>query len=189
MAINCFGRAARTGGATNAIDGIDLTNSSVANGDLAISFESTRQFIYQYNSTSGVAEDGIRYIAPDEDGGAPYAGNGRWELIGIVSLANGLGEEEEITISSGTITLNGAGKYVIDTEGAAATDDITAVAGLAAGDQVQLRSKNAARVPTLKKGAGVKMTADFTMNSIYDRIVLECHTVGTVVEISRANNG
>lgn len=188
MSIQVFGREALIGGATDAIDGIDVADSSLANGDIAFCFTSSLIYIFVGDSSSGAAEDSPRIIAPDESGGVAYAGNYRWILVGIISLSDGIGAEESVTISSGAITLNGPGRYVVDTEASASEDDLTTISGLAAGDLVELRCANDSRKVIVKNGSAIKMTSDFTLNNVFDRIQLRCHTVGTVVEVSRANN-
>lgn len=60
----------------------------------------------------------------------------------------------DITIASGVITvLDGPAHYIVDTEGAAATDDLDKILGLAAGDLFTLSPKNSARTVVIKNGA------------------------------------
>lgn len=53
------------------------------------------------------------------------------------------------TIASGEIDADGYSYLVVDTEGAAAADDLTAINGVQDGDEVYLRAANAGRVVTL----------------------------------------
>jgi hypothetical protein len=76
---NNFFATCLIGGTTGCLDAIDITNDSIANGDGAVVKTASFTYFFNYNSTSGVAESSPDTIAPDNDGGAPYAGNGRWE--------------------------------------------------------------------------------------------------------------
>lgn len=91
------------------------------------------------------------------------------------------------TIASGVAALTGPGAWSLDTESSAASDDLTQLTGLADGEQVTIRPANDARTIVVKKGTYIKLQGvDFTMESQYDRIVLECIGSDTVVEISRS---
>jgi hypothetical protein len=92
------------------------------------------------------------------------------------------------TIASDIAALTGPGAWSIDTESSAATDDLTKLTGLADGEQVTLRAANDARTVVVKNGTYMKLQGvDFSMDSQYDRIVLECVGSDTVVEISRSS--
>ena len=70
---------ALTGGASNALDGID--GNSLAGGELAFIHTSTKLlYIYQLNATSGQSESVPAIIAPDLN-----AGNKRWELLAAMN--------------------------------------------------------------------------------------------------------
>jgi hypothetical protein len=61
------------------------------------------------------------------------------------------------TIATGAITVDpdaGESHYQVDTEASAATDDLDTISGGASGDVIALVSANAARVITLRSGAG-----------------------------------
>ncbi|MCP4149804.1 MAG: hypothetical protein GY757_18815 [bacterium] len=187
MAINCFGRTDLIDGASNALDAI-LT-ASIANGDVSIVITTTRAYIYMANSTAGGSEDSPWLIAPDDVGG----GNLRWELKAVMDLQNGIGSKTNVTIATGVITLDGPGKYTIDTEGGASTDDVDTIAissgSWAVGDTIQLEANNEDDTVVIKNNATTKMSSDFSLNSKFDRIVLEYHAASTWVEVSRAHNG
>jgi len=76
-------------------------------------------------------------------------------LRNFVAQLTGGAAESELTIAAGTVTPTGA-THLVDTEADAATDDLThlQVTNLPEGSIVQLRAVDAARVPTLKHGAG-----------------------------------
>ncbi len=79
-----------TGGTTGCLDANDVTNDGIDDGDGAYVKTSDFVYLFHYNSTSGASEDctapDCEVIAPDNDGGAPYAGDGRW--IRITTFAN-----------------------------------------------------------------------------------------------------
>lgn len=96
-----------TGGTTGCLDAIDITNDSIDDGDAGYVKTSSFVYLYHYNSTSGAAESSPDAIAPDNDGGAPYAGNGRW--IRITTYANTVYETYWIPASAMiSLTTNGA---------------------------------------------------------------------------------
>ena len=70
-----------------------------------------------------------------------------------------------LTISSGAITIPRSGAYLVDTESAAATDDIDSidVTALREGEIFSLHPVNAARVPTLKNNATLKLFQDLPL--------------------------
>ncbi len=93
------------------------------------------------------------------------------------------------TIASGIVDVSYAGRVSVDTEAAAASDDLDKITGLNDGDMVILEAANDARSVVVKDGAYLKLQSDFTLNNQYDRITLQCIGSDTCVEISRSNNG
>jgi len=72
-----------TGGTSGCLDAIDITNDGIDNGEKATIDTSTYHYEFTYNSSSGAAESSPLVIAPDNDGGGAYSGDGRWILIGM----------------------------------------------------------------------------------------------------------
>jgi len=101
------------------------------------------------------------------------------------------GSPTEVTIASGVAALTSEGYYSIDTETDADSDLLTQITGLSDGDEVILKAENDARTVVVTNGAYIKMNngADFTMNSIYDRIRLQCIGSDICVELSRSSGG
>lgn len=64
-----------------------------------------------------------------------------------------LGDEEFLTISGGEITVTG-GHHVVDTESAAASDDLDTILGLGNGDLVFVRATASGRTVVVKHGTG-----------------------------------
>lgn len=92
------------------------------------------------------------------------------------------------TIASGVITLTKAGDVIVDTEAAAATDDLDTINGTA-GDLIIVRSTNPNRDVTLKDGTGNLRLAggDFVLDTTDDMIVL-FERGGAFCELCRSNN-
>lgn len=94
------------------------------------------------------------------------------------------------TIVAGVATVTGPGEFLIDTEGAAATDDLDKIAGLAAGEVVIIKAANDARTIVLKQGAYLKLGGiDFSLNNAYDVAVLQCVGSDICIAWSLQNNG
>jgi hypothetical protein len=92
-----------------------------------------------------------------------------------------------VTISSGSIAYNSS-RLNIDTEAAAASDDLDTITGGTAGDIAILRSRNSARDVVVKHATGnivLNASADFTLDTVNARLMLEFD--GTVwVELARS---
>ena len=101
------------------------------------------------------------------------------------------GSATEVTISEGVATLDGEGYYTIDTQGDAASDDLTELSGLSVGDEVVLKPEDGARTVVVKHGTHLKLQAeaDFTMNNENDVIKLQCTAAGVCRELTRVNAG
>jgi hypothetical protein len=102
-------------------------------------------------------------------------------FAGIINYTSG-----DVTISSGAITIANT-IVVVDTESAAASDDLDTISG-SVGDLLILRTESAARVVTAKDGTGnLQLNGDFVMDSIRD--VLTLVRVGSFwLEVSRSDN-
>lgn len=92
------------------------------------------------------------------------------------------------TIAAGAITVYLEWHYV-DTEGAAATDDLDTINGGYDGVFVTLRANNSSRDVVMKDGTGnLKLNGDFTMNNSEDSITLR-FMGNSWIEMSRSDNG
>jgi len=79
-----------------------------------------------------------------------------------------------LTISNGAITVTGS-YHLIDTEGAAATDDLTTINGGVAGQILFMRTTSGGRDVTLKTGTGnLLLGSDFTLGATGDIVLLLC---------------
>ena len=99
-----------------------------------------------------------------------------------------------VTTAGGTLTINGGiisvtnGYHAVDTQAAAATDDLDTINGGTAGMMLILRAANSARDVVVKKGTGnLRIVSDFTLSHVDDRLVLLGDGSGWV-ELSRSDN-
>lgn len=77
------------------------------------------------------------------------------------------------TIAAGVITCTGAVDIAVDTEGAAASDDLDTINGTVAGQLVILRAVSSARTVVVKDSTGnIRLAGDFSLDNSDDRIVL-----------------
>ena len=93
------------------------------------------------------------------------------------------------TISNGTLTLNGAGYYAADTEGAAASDNLDSIGGLVNGDIAEVVLTVASRVITVRHAVGNIRLANgqpFTLNALGDTIVFR-ERLGIIYERYRTS--
>ena len=108
---------------------------------------------------------------------------------------NGLsvGRQKFLTIASGVIDVSGKGSnIVVDTESAAASDDLDTITLKESqpeqGAIVILTAADSSRTVVVKDGTGNLRTAgDFSLTNVEDRIVL-MRTGTDFVELSRSNN-
>lgn len=93
------------------------------------------------------------------------------------------------TIALGSITVAEYNFYSVDTEGAAATDDLDTISGGTVNGQILvLMAANSNRDVVLKDGTGnLRLTADFTLTYAQDRIMLMFDGTNWC-ELSRADN-
>jgi len=103
---------------------------------------------------------------------------------GLISL----GEDSEVTISSGAITVTQS-YHNVDTEADAASDDLTTINGGVTGQILVLRSNNSGRDIVLKDGGGnLTLSGDFTLAGNNDTIMLILKSNGYWSEISAMTN-
>lgn len=115
-------------------------------------------------------------------------GGTKLAAIGAGGMIN-LGPSPTLTIASGAITVTKS-YHKVDTEGAAATDDLDTINGGTDGDILILRTANASRDVTVKNGTGnLRTVGDFILNFMEDRITLQYDgDMGVWLEIARSNN-
>lgn len=109
-----------------------------------------------------------------------------------VSAAMGFGSPSTKVISGGAITVSGTNYFrhhSIDTEGAAATDDLTTINGGHAGELLLIQPLNDARTVVVKNGTDIVLGIDFTMNNTADKMLLKCKNTGVWEQISRSSGG
>lgn len=101
-----------------------------------------------------------------------------------------MGSATTVTIASGVATITGAGYYAIDTEGAAATDQLGSISGGAIGDLIVIRSANNARDTTVAHSTSIRLNGgtNFVLSTVYKTMMLLKNTSTTWLEISRSDN-
>ncbi|MHC4753383.1 MAG: hypothetical protein ACYTFW_26405 [Planctomycetota bacterium] len=119
--LDFFNATDLTGGGSGALDAIDVTNDGIDNGDKAVACTSTDCYFYHFNSSSGAAESSPDVIKPDNDGGAAYAGNGRWILVDVQADEFEAASGVSINEFSSDGTLAGNSDTAIPTEKAVKT--------------------------------------------------------------------
>lgn len=92
-----------------------------------------------------------------------------------------------LTIASGAITAFHE-YHTVDTESAAATDDLTTINGGRPYQLLTISATNAARTVVLKDGTGLLLAGDCTLDNTEDSITLR-HNGSKWVEVSRSDNG
>jgi len=102
--------------------------------------------------------------------------SGKLELVSAGGASAGSwGSLSTKIISSGVVSLDGPGRYALDTEDAAASDTLHTVSGLSDGDEVLLSLQNAARTVVVVDNVGnLKLQANFTLNAVEDVLRLVC---------------
>lgn len=100
------------------------------------------------------------------------------------------GAAQAVTIASGVLALPDPGSYAVNTEGGAATDDLTQITGLSEGDEVVLSPGYGDRTVVVKNGTYLKLqnATDFQMDGLYDTITIVCVGSDTCKEKTRSSN-
>lgn len=112
--------------------------------------------------------------------------NGRVQVGGLVVGASGTQ-----VIASGVITIPpGVTVVTVDTEGAAAADDLDTIEGGVTGQIIVVHSTvSFTRVVTLKDTTGnLRLAGDMVLNSVLDNVTLYLQGSNTWVELSRSDN-
>jgi hypothetical protein len=92
-----------------------------------------------------------------------------------------------LTIAAGAVTVTN-GLHSIDTEAAAATDDLDTISGGTAGMILILRAASSTRDVVVKDGTGnLRLAGDFTLSHADDRLVL-LDSGASWMELSRSDN-
>ena len=116
-----------------------------------------------------------------------HCGSGTWVHVGGSSGGGGdWGVAKSVTISGGVITVESGCWYKVDTEGAAASDDLDTINGLSEGEQVMLSAANGSRTVVLKNGTGnLDIRTDISLNDLIDRMILVSNGTNLVEASSR----
>lgn len=114
---------------------------------------------------------------------------------GTIEAPNGIkqklsaGGRVSRTIAAGAITLPTNSSYIsVESEGAAATDDLDTINGGVEGDIIILTSFTSAHDITVKDGTNLRLNGDFVLTTSEDTITLMKSISGFWLEISRSDN-
>jgi hypothetical protein len=92
-----------------------------------------------------------------------------------------------VTIASGVIAVT-TDEVLVDTEGAAASDDLDSITGVPTGKSVIIRPASSSRTVVVKDGSLIKSAGDFSMDNAEDLMVLRWN--GSLMrEVSRSDSG
>lgn len=98
------------------------------------------------------------------------------------------GDGTTLTIASGAIVAK-TGWHLVDTQSAAATDDLDTISNGATGQVLTLTAASSARDVVVKDGTGnLKLAGDCTLDNVEDTITL-LYNGTNWLEIARSNNG
>ena len=98
------------------------------------------------------------------------------------------GTNTTLTIATGVVTIT-TSFHAIDTEAAAATDDLDTISGGQTGQVLYIHAANGARDVVAKDGTGnLKLVGDFTMNNTEDMLTLIFDGTNWL-ELARSDNG
>jgi len=111
--------------------------------------------------------------------------------LGPVSTVDGgmLGTEKDVTIVGGAITVTRPGIYSVDTEGAAASDELTTINGGGNGYEIILKCASNARMIKIAPGGNILTGSTFRLNHVADRWRGLKNSAGDYAEIDRSSNG
>lgn len=96
----------------------------------------------------------------------------------------------EITIVSGVLTVTGEGAYTVDTEADAASDVVTSIAGMVAGETYLLKAEAATRTAMFTHAGNLHLASQvsFPLNNAEDHLLLYSLDGAEVSEVSRSSN-
>ena len=93
-----------------------------------------------------------------------------------------------VTLVGGIATVTGPGLWTIETEAAAATDELDKIVGLNEGEIVLLQPANNARVTMVTPGAFMDLAFDFPLDNVAAKYALISAGSDVCEELYRASN-
>lgn len=178
------------GGDVVHISNVGGTNTSGVTANAAVKIVTSSARL-TWDSISVDNTTGYSYVIDDTNGSRTWPADGTsnsGSLYGsrinsVMGVETGYSE----TIAAGVITVE-TSFVSVDTEAAAATDDLDTINGLYAGSILILKATSSARDVVVKDGTGnIRCAGDFTMDNTDDRIVLMSDGTNWL-ELARSNN-
>ncbi|MDA0780684.1 MAG: hypothetical protein PQ612_06080 [Rickettsiales bacterium] len=162
-----------------------LAASDVASGTFADE-RISESSVTQHQAALSIAESqvsGLGTLATQDSDNVSITG-GNVAVSGFLNIGAAINK----TISSGAISISSS-NIIVDTESAAASDDLDTITGGTEGDTVCLRALSSARTVVVKNGTGnIWLGADFSLDNLLDSIKLIKQ--GSIwLRYSSANNG
>ena len=139
-------------------------------------------------STSNLGFVAENYLANCSTAALTYSATANTNVVR--DNAGAAGQTKSLTIAAGVITVGQFDRLIrVDTEAAAATDDLDTISGGVLGQEITLYSVTATRDTTLKDGTGnLRLNGDCVLGTVNDTITLLSD--GTIWrEVSRSING
>ena len=166
-----------------------VITSSVATGTAPLSIASTT-VVANLNADKVDGKDETAFLLAD--GSRALAGN--WSLAGydLADLGTlNFDDATTLTIASGAVTKTQS-YHSIDTEGAAATDDLDTINGGTAGDLIYLKAADGTHTVVLKHGTGNIVTPDgndYSLDDANKAVALIYDSAGTWHLVGSAGGG
>jgi hypothetical protein len=173
-------------GSSNPSDNYHIANNSIVMPETGIS--TARAITVQSNVCTGsqlvYIRDNIIKALTDI-----HLATGQTNTSLIISRLNALAKSSTLVIASGEITAT-ANRHIIDTESAAASDDLDTINGGVDGKILVLSTLTSGRDVTVKDNTGnIRLAGDFALSTTQDILTLIYDSTSNFWhEVSRSNN-
>jgi hypothetical protein len=189
------------------LDGYDIPSALTTTGDQPIKLTGCRFAAPSTITTAGtsvvvkgcdasalvafVFSGSAGIVTADEYSLSQLLANGATVTNGVFASKRSLGMASTLTLATDIITITG-GVHAVDTEAAAATDNLATINGGAPNQLLVLYAADSARTVVAKDGTGnLKLSGgDFSMDNAEDRLLLISDALGTTwYELGRNDSG
>ena len=155
--------------------GLSFTKSSGESGEAIVPVPSSLKYL-RWNNAATALENAELVIAGDLSAHATDGNAHR-------------GVSQALTISAGVLACASyadKGYVTVNGEGSA-NDTLTSITGYSTGDIVILAPATGLTI-TVQAGSSIRMGSDFIMDSVYDRLCLQCVGSDVMVQLYRTSN-